>query len=127
MNHDLIVIPPVPSDRGSNREVSEQQLLDQAVVDLLAAEASKEDMASILEQLKANGTAWLSHRKLMTDPVLSANIKEFSFFPTPAAHAAFFDLINTNGAAENIILYRSDVVKPEKRVHEKATCVTHST
>jgi hypothetical protein len=92
--------------RGAEKLVAEQkQALLKAEQEMLQSEASNEELETVIAQLNAAPKAWLSHRNLQTDKNLSDNIKEFGFFPTVEAHNAFFNLINTKGAAENLVLY----------------------
>ena len=77
----------------------------------LAAECAGADAAALeaaIEILKAKSDAWLSHDKLMTSDIIRKRCKDLTFFPTPEAHAAFFDLVNYSGAADNLTFYRPD-------------------
>ena len=71
-----------------------------------------------MEILKTKTDPWLSHDKLMTCDTIRKRCKDLTFFPTPEAHAAFFDLVNYSGATVNLTFYRPDNVKrsdkPEK-------------
>ena len=64
----------------------QQEALADVEQGLLLAEAEKHDLETTIAMLEAQPKAWLSHDKLLNDPVLSANIKEFSFFDSVEAH-----------------------------------------
>ena len=51
------------------------------------------------------------HDKLMTCDIIRKRCKDLTFFPTPEAHAAFFDLVNYSRAADNLTFYRPDSAK----------------
>ena len=107
--------------QDADRLLKEQQdALAEVERDMLEAEQSQEELETVIAMLNASGKGWLSHKSLMNDKNLKKNIAEFSFFPTVEAHNAFFDLINTGGAAENMVLYDTRQLKGARKLKRRA-------
>ena len=87
--------------------------------ELLDAEATIFEQAAALEQLAARPKAWLSHEALLTDPALRAAVKDITFFGSPEEHDKFFELLNADGLAENLVLYRENLEETEKDRKQK--------
>lgn len=93
----------------------QKEALAEAEQAVLTAEAQQQDLEATIAQLEAAPKAWLSTEKLQSDPMMAKNIKEFSFFPTVESHCTFFDLINTDSAAEKLVLYRTGVFEKSRK------------
>jgi hypothetical protein len=89
---------------SAERQAEQEELLKES-------EQGGADLAALLaaqEMAQARDKAWLSHDKLLNDPVIRKQCKALTFFPTPEAHAACFDLLNYSGAADALVFYRPD-------------------
>ena len=86
---------------------------------LVNSDDDHESLTAAIDMLKSQGAASISHKKLMNDPIWSKQASHLTFFPTAETHEKFFELLNSDGADEKLVYYRSDERDETKRKQKK--------